>query len=122
MYKKNGILLFSKLIDDIADNNKRITSDDDFAKAWSKAYDTLLLQLENYLLEGNRFKLDRYKEMKAQIELLQARAKLIAKGYLQLKEEDRMVSANQAGMAMCVIVKLNDALNIINPENYINVN
>lgn len=119
MHKRYGIALFSRLIDDIADNNELITEDKGFEKAWRKAYDALLWQLENYLLEGMRFKLNRYKEMKAEIELLQARAKLIAKGNLKLKEEDKWASVNQAGKAMVVIVTLNDALNMINPENYV---
>lgn len=113
---KQGTLLFSNLLNQIADTKARLIKPEDFADSSDKAYKALLRQLEDYLLEGDQYHPERYEEMKGKLEALLAKANELLAFHKQITG-DINISPYRASLALYVGSQLEEVLNFIHPAN-----
>jgi len=116
-----GIWLFRKLLGEIGDIKSELIKPDDFAERSQYAYRILLEDLENYLFEDDVYHLNRYQEMQDQLELLIAKAGVTISIHKEITG-NLDISPYRASLAMYVSTQLNEALNLIHPDNIVKKN
>ena len=114
-----GIGLFCKLLDEIGDIKRELITPDDFAERSLDTYRILLEDLENYLFENDVYHLNRYQELKEQLELLLAKADAIIAIHKQITG-NLDISPYRASLAIYVSTQLSEALEVIHPDNITN--